>query len=253
MMPKMLEATRAYEQRLDREVKRSEDRLLSGMSMLMSYELFEEKLNTFPYDSQTLNVFKAMYASVPTLRAQIEAKYGVDEPPSIQVDKEVASTLKAICRTTTNNSMNCYYDYYNGNYTLEFEFTAPNNKNYFIDLNTYMELEECRHWLSEKKEFDVKLVDVRGRELNDSLADFLYTNYYENLYTSKKDTYKPIIRDKTGFFVNMDAVNDRLIEMKYRPFIVPKTKYRVATLDEFREMEREMEMRDKEQDERDDI
>ena len=247
MMPKMLEATRVYEQELDREVKRKDDRLLSGMALLMSYELFDKKLATFPYDSQTLNVFKAMYASIPALRAQAEAKYGIDEPSSKQIDKEVASTLKAICRTTTNNSMNCYYNYCNGLYTLEFEFTAPNNKNYFIDLNTYMELEECKKWLSEKKEFDVKLVSVQGTEENNSLADFLYTSYYENLYTSKKDTYKPITRDKTGFFVNMDAVNDRLIEMKYRPFIVPKTKYRVATLDEFREME----MRDKEQDERD--
>lgn len=249
MMPKMLEATRAYEQRLDREITRNEDRLRNAM--LMSYELFEKKLDTFPYDSQTLNVFKAMYASVPALRAQAEAKYGIDESSSQQVDNEVTSTLKAICRTTTNNSMNCYYEHCGDNYVLEFEFTAPNNKNYFIDLNTYMELEECKHWLSKKKEFDIKLVSVQGTEENDSLADFLYTNYYENLYTSKKDTYKPITRDKAGFFVNMDAVNDRLIEMKYRPFIVPKTKYRVATLDEFGKMEREMEMRGKEQDERD--
>lgn len=248
MIPKMLEKTRAYERELDREVKRKEDRLLTAM--LMSYELFEEKLNTFPYnDGQTLNIFKAMFASIPALRTQAEAKYGVDELSLIQVNKEVASTLKAMCRTTTNNSMNCFYHYGNGVNVLEFEFIAPNNKNYLIDMNTYIELEECRQWLSERKEFDVKLVTIDGRKQNDSLADFLYTDYYNNLYSH--DASKPITRDKTGFSVDMDVVNNRLIEMKYRPFAVPKIEYKAVTVEELRGMKDNS--IEEEQDERDDI
>lgn len=255
MIPKILDATRAYEFELgERNGNLSFDKM-------MPYEMFEEKMNNFPFDGQELNVFKAMYKSIPTLRTQIEAKYGVDEPYSIRVDNEVASTLKTMCRKLAGDSVNCYYGYHDGKYSLEFEFLAPHIRNkihfdfrmipYKVDMGTYIELEECKQWLSKKEEFDVRLVSMDGKKQDDRLVDFLYTSYFNSLYSAKDNSPKPIVRDKTGFSVDMDAVNDRLIEMNYRPFAVPKIEYKAVTVEELRGVKDNS--IEEEQDERDDI
>lgn len=226
MKPKMLEASRVYEQELD---KNRLDEALPNR-MMITYELFEQEVSKY---DKALEALKAMYEALPILRAQAEEKSSIP----VNVHNEVQATVRTLCNKLTDSNMRCYYDDNNPHIyrnttdnaidDLDVEFNVDGRR-YLIQMSDYIDMEQCRQWLSQREEFGVNLVSMGGVEQNDTLADLLYTSYFNN--------EKLITRDESGFSVDMDAVNDRLMEMKYRPFAVPKVEYKAITAEELMEM-----------------